>query len=200
MNKTIPATKSQVQFLHGLYRALNWDQDTYRGVLDEQFGVESTVALSIAQANELIQLLKAVVGGYDFERITAKQVALIRHEWLSIDYSNGQQGDLHLNAFTQKRFKKAGVDKLTKQEAIKFLNTIKAMQKQAKAREGKTTVINKLTTCNFCGAPIMWVQLKSGERVAFDPETGDRRPETGDRRKAIGYVANDFHKCISKAI
>lgn len=196
---TIPATKSQVQFLHGLYRALNWDQDTYRGVLEEQYGVESTTALDIAQANELIKLLKAVVGGYDFERATPKQVALIRAEWLLIDYSHGQHVDLHLNAFLQKRFKKGTVEQLSKQEAIKLINMIKAMQKQAKAREGKTTVINKLTSCNFCGAPIMWVQLKSGERVAFDPTPPQPSPK-GEGARTTGLVAKDFHKCKNKAI
>ena len=185
MAKTIPATKAQVQFLHGLYRRLNWDEDTYRAVLDEQYGVESTLALDIAQANELIQLLRNAITGLDYDRATPKQITLIRHEWLEIDYSNGQQGDLHLNAFLQKRFKKGSVEQLSKQEAIKFLNMIHAMQKQAKAREGKTTVINKLASCVYCFTPIMWVQLKNGERVAFDVI----------KRIGKDYEATQFHKC-----
>lgn len=184
MATTLPATKSQVQFLHHLYRALNWDQDTYRAVLDEQYGVTSTNDLTIAQANELIHLLKSVVNGYDYERITPKQVALIRSQWLHIDYSNGEKGDLHLNAFIQKRFRKGNLEALSKTEATKLIKMIGAMTKQAAARAGKTTVINRHSRCEYCGGSIMWVELKNRERVPFDVTI-----------KHGEYVATDFHNC-----
>lgn len=180
-----PATAKQISYLHGLYRGLGWDKDQYQFVLSNDYGVDSTKDLSISQAHELISLLANVVKAEEVDHVTPKQLTLIRAKWLPIDYSKGENGDEHLNAFVQKKFKKATVDRLSKTEAIKLLKMIASMTKQAKAREGKTTVLKRLASCVHCHTTIMWVQLKSGERVAFDVA----KPLGSD------YEATDFHKC-----
>lgn len=182
------ATPAQVKYLHGLYRAANWDSEQYHFVLDNDYGVESTTALTLSQAHEMITLLKSIVMGEDYDRATLKQIALIRSQWLAIDYSKGANGDVHLNAFIQKKFKKAKLEFMTKHEAVKMLNMIKAMTKQAKEREGKTTVIKKLASCVYCYTPIMWVQLQGGERVAFDVV----------KKPGRDYEATNFHNCRGK--
>ena len=181
----IPATAKQVTYLHGLYRALGWDREQYQFVLMNDYGVESTKDLSISQAFELIKLLKNITKADEIERITPKQLTLIRANWLVIDYSKGEKGDDHLNAFVQKRFKKASIDRLSRQEATKAIKMIAQMTKQAEERKGKTTVLKKLASCIYCHTTIMWVQLQNEERVCFDVV---KKPG-GD------YEATNFHNC-----
>ena len=182
----IYATTAQKQYLHGLKRLAFWDDDQYYFVLKNNYGVDTSSDLTISQAHELIAILKGIVDGGDVWAATPKQITLIRANWLPIDYSKGEHGDLHLNALIQKKFGKQDVEHLTKKEAIKLINIIAAMTKQAKDREGKTTVLNRQFTCDLCGEPIMWVQLKSGERVAFniDKPLGKEKPK-----------ATSFHNC-----
>jgi len=187
--KTQKATPKQVKYLHGLYRAVGWDEDMYKFVLYNDYGVESTKDLSISDANTLIRVLKAVVTGESNALASYRQCALIRHLWLEIDYSNGENGDEHLNAFLLKRFKKSKVEDLTKTEAIKLIKMINAMAKQAKERFGKTTVLKRTTICQYCAQEIMWVQLKSGQREPFDFETKDGE-----------LIATDFHNCKKEEI
>jgi len=184
----VPATTKQVTYLHGLYRALGWDKDQYQFILSNDYGVDSTKDLSIGQANELIQLLNKIAKAGDIDRASAKQITLIRSKWLAIDYSKGANGDDHLNAFIQKRFKKATVDKLTHSEAIKLIKMIAQMTKQAEQRKGKTVVLKKLASCIYCHTTIMWVQLPNEERVCFDVV---RKPG-GD------YEATNFHECKAR--
>lgn len=187
--KTQKATPKQVKYLHGLYRAVGWDEDMYRFILNGDYGVESTKDLSVSQANNLIRLLKLIIANENMELATYKQCTLIRHLWLEIDYSNGENGDEHLNAFLLKRFKKSKVEDLTKNEAIKLIKMINAMAKQAKSRAGKTTVLKRTTICQYCAQEIMWVQLKSGQREPFDFETKDGE-----------LIATDFHNCKKEEI
>jgi hypothetical protein len=184
----IPATAKQVSYLHGLYRSLCWDKDQYQFVLSNDYGVDSTKDLSISQAHELICLLANVVKADEINRVTPKQLTLIRANWLVIDYSKGANGDDHLNAFVQKRFKKASVDRLSKTEATKLIKMISQMTKQAESRKGKTTVLKKLASCIYCHTTIMWVQLPNEERVCFDVV---RKPG-GD------YEATNFHECKAR--
>lgn len=183
-SKQQKATPSQVKYLHSLYRAVGWDEDMYRYVLDNDYGVESTKDLNISEANTLIRLLRAVATGENNELATPKQCTLIRSLWLEIDYSEGQNGDEHLNAFLLKRFKKSKVEDFTKKEAIKLIKIINAMIKQAKSRAGKTTVLKRTAICQYCAQEIMWVQLKSGKREPFDFVRNDSKME-----------ATDFHNC-----
>lgn len=183
-----PATPKQIIYLHGLYRAIGWDKDQYMFVLSNDYGVDSTKDLSIGQANELIQLLNKIAKAGDIDRASAKQITLIRSKWMVIDYSKGANGDDHLNAFVQKRFKKATVDKLTHSEAIKLIKMIAQMTKQAEQRKGKTVVLKKLASCIYCHTTIMWVQLPDEERVCFDVV---KKPG-GD------YEATDFHECKAR--
>ncbi len=161
------ATKPQIGYLHGLYSAMGWDEEQYRFVLSD-YGVSSTKDLSSSQAHHLIQFLSAIVEGEQSVKATHKQCAYIRGLWAEIDYSKGENGEVHLNAFLLKRFGKNSVEELTRHEAIKMVKMVKKMTKQAKARAGKTTVLKKTNWCKYCGSEIMWVQLKSGERVPFD--------------------------------
>ena len=178
------ATKGQIGYLHGLYSALGWDEDQYRFVLENDYGVRSTKDLSFYEARELIGLLKAVVNGENSKKATFKQCRYIRFLWLPIDYSEGANADAHLNAFIRRRFKKETVEDLTKYEAFRLIQTIKQMIKQADERAGKTTVLKRTTPCLYCQEEIMWVQLKSGERVPFD-----------FTEKNGQLVATDFHNC-----
>lgn len=179
-NTSRKASPAQVKYLHGLYRAVGWDKE-YKYILKNDFGVNSTKDLTLTQAHELIGLLKILVQGEQEQKATYKQITYIRSQWLPIDFSKGEQGDCHLNAFILKRFKKEKVDFLTKQEAIKLINMIKIMTKQATERKGKTTVMKRRTRCVNCGSWIMWVELKNGRREAFDCDE-DRKP-------------TNFHNC-----
>jgi hypothetical protein len=185
---TTYATPSQKQYIHGLYRACGWDDEQYRWMLMNDYGVESSSELTISQAHELIGLLQMVVKGENMDKATMKQITLIRCEWKEVDYSNGENGDVHLNAFIQKKFKKRAVENLSRLEAIKLINMIKFLKKQAKEREGKTVVINKLAACVYCGSPIMWVQLKDGKRVAFNCI----------KKPGRDYEAVSFHECKNR--
>ena len=174
------ATHNQVKFLHGLYRQLGWDEEMYRSMLAHNYGVNSTVDLTKGQAFKWIATLTNIINQFD-DRITDKQVYLIRQLWKVIDYSEGREGDVHLNAFILNRFKKISVTVLTKQEGIKLIKQIGQMTKQAEERKGKTTVLKKKTHCKYCNALIMWVELSDRRREAFDCDEDGK--------------ATDFHKC-----
>lgn len=174
------ATQNQVKYLHGLYRTLCWDEEMYRSMLAHNYGVKSTADLTKRQANNFIVTLNNILKQLD-DRITDKQVYLIRQLWKVIDYSEGREGDIHLNAFILKRFKKVSVTVLTKQEGIKLIKQIGQMTKQAEERKGKTTVLKKRTRCTHCNSWIMWVELSDRRREAFDCDEDGK--------------ATDFHKC-----
>lgn len=168
------ATERQVNFLHVLYRKLNWDQEMYRSMLLHNYGVDSTKDLTKVQAFDWITKLTKVVEQLD-DRITEKQMYLIRELWAVIDYAKGAEGDAYLNKFISKYHRKAVLSDLTKQEAIRLIKQIGQMAKQAEARKGHTTVLKRRTRCVHCGAWIMWVELKDGRREAFDCDE-DRTP------------------------
>ncbi|HPR78583.1 MAG TPA: DUF1018 domain-containing protein [Candidatus Limiplasma sp.] len=183
MNKqaTEKATAGQVKYLHCLYRSLQWDEETYRFVLDHDFGVDSTKDLTIEQAGSLISTLKIFLEAATAEMASHKQCGLIRHLWREIDYSQGRNGDAHLNAFLHKKFNRQRVEELTKTEAIKVIKMINQMTVQYRKREGKTTVMNRHARCLYCDRPIIWVELQSRERVCFDVDAD--------------YHPLDFHQC-----
>ena len=191
-NKTEKATPKQVQFLHGLYRTLSWDEEMYRSMLDYNFGVNSTSDLTKQQAFKFITSLRKIIEQLD-ERVTDKQIYLIRKLWAVIDYSEGKEGDVHLNAFLKKYYNKIGLPGLTKQEGIKLIKQIGQMTKQAEARKGKTTILKKRTHCSRCGSLIMWVQLSDGRREAFDCE--EQAIPMQKNGAKVRYLATDFHKC-----
>jgi len=176
-----PATGGQVKYLHSLYRSLGWDEETYRYALMQDYNVSSTKDLSFHQASELIGLLKAFVASHAPDPATPKQCGLIRHLWADIDYSKGANGDLHLNAFIQRRFRRGTVEDLDKSQAVKLIAMIKSMTRQAAARAGHTTVLKRRTRCLGCQEVIMWVELKDGRRLAFDIGKDD--------------LPSDFHEC-----
>ena len=178
--KTKMASPAQIKYLHILYRQLNWMKDTYKDMLEHHFGVRSTKDLTLEEAASYITLLNEILSTIN-PMVTKKQAWLIRDLWKQIDYSNGEEGDLHLNKFLKKYYERRSVEALTKQEAIKLIKQIKQMIKQAKERKGKTTVLKRRTQCNHCGAWVMWVQLKDGRREAFDCDE-DRNP-------------TNFHNC-----
>jgi hypothetical protein len=180
MEITEKASEKQVKYLHVLYLKLNWDEDMYRSMLLHNYQVASTSDLNKAQAFSFITKLHIILEQFD-DRITDKQVYLVRQLWKVIDYSEGREGDVHLNAFILKRFKKVSVTVLTKQEGIKLIKQIGQMTKQAEERRGKTTVLRRKTKCVHCGKLIMWVQLKDGRREAFDCDENNN--------------PTDFHKC-----
>lgn len=187
-------TPGQTQYLHGLYRALGWDEDTYRSMLNYNFGVNSTSDLKKYQAITWISVLQATVKAID-NTATEKQVWMARQLWLEIDYSEGKEGDKHLNAFIKKYYHKNRLEELTKQECIKFVKQVKTMIGQAKERAGKTTVLRRRSKCVKCGAWIMWVELKDGRRVAFDCKASPNPSEGGEEEGNAKYVATNFHEC-----
>ena len=191
METTEKATEKQVKDLHILYRKLYWGEETYRSMLNHNYGVDSTTDLTKAQAFAWISKLTKIIEQLD-DRITDKQVYLVRELWNVIDYAKGKEGNVHLNVFLKKYYNKPVLALLTKQEGIKLIKQIGQMTKQAEERKGKTTVLRRRTKCVHCGKLIMWVQLKDGRREAFDcaPSTSSG----GDSNK-IEYVATDFHKC-----
>jgi hypothetical protein len=174
------ATLPQVKYLHGLYRQLNWDEEMYRSMLHHNYGVKSTSDLTKGQAFNFIINLQKIVKQLD-DRVSDKQVYLIRQLWKVIDYSDGKEGDVHLNVFLKKYYHKSTLPALTKQEGIKLIKQIGQMTKQAEARKGKTTVLKKRTHCTFCGELIMWVELSDRRREAFNCDQDGK--------------ATDFHKC-----
>lgn len=179
-NHIVRASAAQVKYLHVLYRTVGWDEAMYREMLQANYAVRSTTDLTFEEASRFISLLHQVVKVMD-NRITEKQVHLVRKLWAAIDYSGGKEGDAHLNAFVARYYKVARVQGLTRQDGIKLIKQIKQMTKQAEARKGQTTVLKRRTRCTHCGQWIMWVELKDGRREAFDCDD-DRNP-------------TNFHEC-----
>lgn len=174
------ASEKQVKYLHVLYRKLNWDEETYRSMLDYNFGVKSSSDLTKGQAFSFISKLQIIIEQLD-DRVTDKQAYLVRQLWKVIDYAKGADGDVYLNKFILKFYRKNGLRDLTKGEAVKLIKLIGQMTKQAESRKGKTTVLRKRTKCVHCGQLIMWVQLKDDRREAFDCDENNN--------------PTDFHKC-----
>jgi hypothetical protein len=191
-------TPEQVKHLHMLYRSLSWTEDIYRDVLKQNFGVRSTSDLTKKQAIVFISRLLVVIEQTAPVQplATAKQQWLVRNMWTKIDYSGGEEGDIHLNRFLEKYYHKTELKQITKQECIKLIRQIKAMTKQAEARKGKTVVLKKTTPCIYCGQEIMWVQLKDGRRVAFD--IAPPSPPVGGEPGTATLIAADFHNCTKQ--
>lgn len=177
------ATEGQVKYLHVLYRKLNWDEDMYRSMLLHNYQVASTKDLTKTQAIAWITKLTSLVEQLN-DRITPKQIYLIRELWRVIDYAKGAEGDVYLNKFIRKYYRKGVLADLTKHEAIRLIKQIGQMTKQAEARKGQTTVLKRRTRCANCGTWVMWVELKDGRREAFDCDQ-DKNP-------------TDFHKCYGR--
>ncbi len=194
------ATEKQVQYLHFLYRKLNWDEEMYRSMLQHNYGVDSTKDLTKLQAVAWINKLTSLVEQLN-DHITPKQMHLIRELWMVIDYAKGAEGDVYLNKFINKYYRKGILADLTKREAISLIKQIGQMTKQAEERRGKTTVLKRRTRCANCGKLIMWVQLKDERREAFDcaPSASTAsRSANGANSGTIEYVATDFHKCYER--
>lgn len=177
------ATEAQVKYLHVLYRKLNWDKEMYRSMLLYKYQITSTTELSKDQAIDFITKLQTILEQMD-ERVSSKQLFLIRKLWTPIDYSHGEDGDVHLLAFVKKFFRKNKLEDLTKKEGITLIKQIGQMTKQAEERKGKTTVLRRKTKCVHCNQLIMWVQLKDERREAFDCDENNN--------------PTDFHKCYGK--
>jgi hypothetical protein len=182
MNTIEKATQKQVGFLHQLFEKLNWDETMYREILQYNYGVNSTTRLTKAEAVSFISKLMKIIDQLD-DKITPKQEYMIHAEWMKIDYSKGEKGDEHLNAFLVRRFKKNTLKELTRLEATKLIKQIAAMSKQAaiRAKAEGLVVLKKKFYCLFCGAEIMWVELKDKRRIAFDFDEN--------------FKATDFHEC-----
>ena len=183
METQIKASEAQVKYLHVLYRKLNWDEEMYRSMLMHNFRVASTTELTKDQAIGFITSLHKILEQFN-DRVSSKQLFLIRKVWVPIDYSHGEDGDVHLLAFVKKFFKKDKLEDLTKKEGITLIKQIGQMTKQAEERKGKTTVLRRKTKCVHCGQLIMWVQLKDERREAFDCDENNN--------------PTDFHKCYGK--
>lgn len=181
-------TEKQSNCIHTLLKQLGWTDYIYRSWLAAYYKVNSSSELEVDKASALIADLKMLLEQQEADRkpkpASFKQVAKIKYMWLDVDYSKGECGDKHLSVFLEKRFHVKKTEELTCKQADTCIRTIKAMQEQAKKREGQTTILHRRTVCKYCGLPIMWVQLADGRRMPFDFDSNDK--------------ATDFHGCTDK--
>ena len=181
-------TKRQGNFINKLVHDLGWTDFVYKNWLDAYYHVSDAQSLDKEKASNLIKDLEGILENQrtnsDGEKaITKKQANYLKLLWLDVDYSAGNSGNKHLSVFLEKQYGVKTVYDLTRKQAISCISTVQELIKQAKKREGKTTVLDRKGICKYCHQPIMWVQLEDGRRVPFDFDNNDK--------------ATDFHECES---
>ena len=123
MHKKIDIKK--LALIHIIKKELNLSDTEYRDILQEATGTRSAKDLDDAQFRKLM---------YYFVRSSHYRLnpfGLTMRQKLFINYLSQQIGwtDEHLNNFIHKYYHKISVDRLTRQEAIKLIESLKNIAK-----------------------------------------------------------------------
>lgn len=141
-----PVSKQQIKAIHALKNAAGIDDDTYRAMLRDFGGVESSTALTLRQAEALIDELKRKVGQEPWRKLkgkrhgdmdgrpgmaTAKQLRLIEATWDEVSRAtNQEQRAKALRAFVGRVAKVSDLRFLDRQGAGKVINALEAMTRK----------------------------------------------------------------------
>lgn len=159
-------SRKQLAYIHILAKQLSWDRDFLHEMLEEVCGVDSLKLLSLEQTQQFIKYLKACIG--DTGKLTDKQAWKIKDVWKVLDYSQMQEGDIHLKSFLQKRFRVNDLYELSKQQAWSCINALEKMKVQKQKRQGEVSLMKKLKPCVYCGTPIQWIEGTKGKRTPYE--------------------------------
>jgi hypothetical protein len=120
--------KKKLATIHIIKKELNLSDPEYRNILQEVTGVRSAKDLDEEKFRKLMNY---------FVRSKYYQInpfGLTMRQKLYIKYLAQQMGWLeeHLNNFLHKYYRKSGIDKLTKEEAIKVIESLKNVKEHQK--------------------------------------------------------------------
>lgn len=144
--------KQQIRLIHTLKGKLGWEDDFYRAVLLDVFGVESSTALSHKEAAGMIRALedRAIAMGVWTARsqvekykqlkgregfATPAQLTLIEGLWKKVSRVDEEDRAKALRSFLQRQTGVSDLRFLKQDEASKFIVALKAMLRQAKDGE-----------------------------------------------------------------
>ncbi len=115
--------KKKLAVIHIVKKELNLGETEYRGILQQVAGVRSAKDLD---EKDFKKLLRYFVRSkyYQINRfgLTIRQKLYIKYLVQQLDWT-----DEHLNNFIHKYYHKSKLDRLTKREAIKLIESLKAV-------------------------------------------------------------------------
>ena len=146
------ATAAQIKKIHALKGALALDDDTYRAMLADAFGVGSSKQLDLWQAGQLIEIVEkaAVANGWQPRKAqpkkysdlsdrcggmaSAEQLRLIEVKWNAVSRAETTDDRRKaLRSFVTRIAKVSDLRFLTAECAGKVINALKTMEKKTAA-------------------------------------------------------------------
>jgi hypothetical protein len=120
--------KKKLAIIHIVKKALNLPDDEYRKILQDIAGVASAKNLDDAAFRKLMNyFVRSKYYRVNPYGLTIKQKLFIKYLAAELNWEEG-----HLNNFLYKYYHKATVDELTKFEAIKAIESLKAVKQHQK--------------------------------------------------------------------
>jgi hypothetical protein len=127
---------AQVRKIHALKGAIGMNDDSYRGLLRSNFGVDSCKLLTVSQAASLIEILSGFQGqgirdkGQGAGMASVRQVGLIRGLWSEVSYASDVKGrELTLRKFLKRIMGVEDVHWLRQEQVHKVVAAIFEMQR-----------------------------------------------------------------------
>ncbi|MFC1599343.1 phage protein GemA/Gp16 family protein [Candidatus Omnitrophota bacterium] len=117
--------KKKLAIIHIIKKELNLSDEVYRGILMDVVGVESAKDLTEEKFRKLMRyFVRSPYYKVNALGLTIKQKLYIRFLATSMSWDND-----HLNNFINKYYHKPRLEELTRQEAIKLIESLKNVMK-----------------------------------------------------------------------
>lgn len=124
--------KNKLAVIHIIKKELNLSDEEYRNILQRVTGVESARELDDAAFRKLMNFfVRSKYYRINPHGLTIRQKLYIKYLTKEIAWEES-----HLNNFIRKYYHKSGVEKLTKKEAIKVIEALKAIEGHQKVIAG----------------------------------------------------------------
>jgi phage gp16-like protein len=123
--------RKKLALIHIIKKELKLDDTEYRGILQQVAGVTSAKDLDDEKFRKLMNyFVRSKYYQVNPFGLTMKQKLYIKYLMQQVGWQEG-----HLNNFLQKYYHKDGIDKLTKEEAIKAIESLKNVKEHGRAAQ-----------------------------------------------------------------
>jgi len=123
--------RKKLALIHIIKKELNLDDSEYRGILQQIAGVSSSKDLDDEKFRKLMNyFVRSKYYQVNPFGLTMKQKLYIKYLAQQLGWQEG-----HLDNFLQKYYHKGGIDKLTKEEASRVIESLKSVKVHRKREQ-----------------------------------------------------------------